>query len=289
MQNHAPWATSSPLSGCSPTPPRRCVASWTFSSSSTSCSSSPTSSRRGSGFPTRRLLNRLQRFLYDVCEPYLRIFRRILPPLGPIDLSPIVAVIVLFVIQQLLDALIERLLVGRGGTMPITPVEIRHLQLKRGFLGYKRPVVERALDRDRRQLRGRLAPARRSRRPHRGARGRGHAPRRARDPAAFDARLGRAGRPGRQGAGAPRGGADRHRGARGGAHGPPRRDRRQGAPPPRHPSHPGTAPQRARRSGRGARGREPRARAPAGASGPGAGRRNHSPSEHEPEIRRLAG
>jgi cell division initiation protein len=29
--------------------------------------------------------------------------------------------------------------------MPITPVEIRHLQLKRGFLGYKRPVVERAL------------------------------------------------------------------------------------------------------------------------------------------------
>jgi cell division initiation protein len=29
--------------------------------------------------------------------------------------------------------------------MPITPVEIRHLQLKRGFLGYKRPVVEHAL------------------------------------------------------------------------------------------------------------------------------------------------
>jgi cell division initiation protein len=29
--------------------------------------------------------------------------------------------------------------------MPITPVEIRHLQLKRGFLGFKRPVVERAL------------------------------------------------------------------------------------------------------------------------------------------------
>jgi cell division initiation protein len=29
--------------------------------------------------------------------------------------------------------------------MPITPVEIRHLQLKRGFRGYKRPVVEHAL------------------------------------------------------------------------------------------------------------------------------------------------
>lgn len=29
--------------------------------------------------------------------------------------------------------------------MPITPVEIRHLQLKRGFLGYRRVVVEHAL------------------------------------------------------------------------------------------------------------------------------------------------
>ena len=28
-------------------------------------------------------LNRIQRFLYDVCEPYLRLFRRVLPPLGP--------------------------------------------------------------------------------------------------------------------------------------------------------------------------------------------------------------
>jgi cell division initiation protein len=30
--------------------------------------------------------------------------------------------------------------------MPITPVEIRHLQLKRGFLGYQRTVVEHALN-----------------------------------------------------------------------------------------------------------------------------------------------
>ena len=29
--------------------------------------------------------------------------------------------------------------------MPITPVEIRHLQLKRGFRGYRRSVVDRAL------------------------------------------------------------------------------------------------------------------------------------------------
>ena len=59
--------------------------------------------------PYSPTLNRLQRFLYDVCDPYLRIFRRILPPLGPLDVSPIVAVITLIVIREALDALIERL------------------------------------------------------------------------------------------------------------------------------------------------------------------------------------
>lgn len=54
-------------------------------------------------------LNRIQRFLYDVCEPYLRLFRRILPPLGPLDLSPIAAVVVLFLIRLLLESLLDRL------------------------------------------------------------------------------------------------------------------------------------------------------------------------------------
>ena len=27
-------------------------------------------------------LNRVQRFLYDVCDPYLRLFRRVLPSIG---------------------------------------------------------------------------------------------------------------------------------------------------------------------------------------------------------------
>jgi YggT family protein len=53
-------------------------------------------------------LNRVQRFLYDVCDPYLRLFRRIVPPLGPLDLSPMLAVIVLLVVQQLVNALLER-------------------------------------------------------------------------------------------------------------------------------------------------------------------------------------
>src|SRR5262249_58407080 len=42
-------------------------------------------------------LSRIQRFLYDVCEPYLRLFRRILPSMGPLDLSPLVGTIVLWV------------------------------------------------------------------------------------------------------------------------------------------------------------------------------------------------
>ena len=44
--------------------------------------------------PYSPTLNRIQRFLYDVCDPYLRIFRRFLPSLGGLDLSPTVAVIV---------------------------------------------------------------------------------------------------------------------------------------------------------------------------------------------------
>jgi YggT family protein len=55
-------------------------------------------------------LHRVQRFLDDVCEPYIRIFRRVLPSVGPLDLSPIVAIIVLVVVQRLLVELIGRVL-----------------------------------------------------------------------------------------------------------------------------------------------------------------------------------
>src|SRR3990170_3979100 len=59
--------------------------------------------------PYRPWLNRVQRFLYDVCDPYLRIFRRFIPPFGPLDLSPMVGVITLFVNQNVLVSLLERL------------------------------------------------------------------------------------------------------------------------------------------------------------------------------------
>ena len=54
-------------------------------------------------------LNRIQRFLYDVCDPYLRLFRRILPALGPIDLSPIVGVVFLYIMLRVILSILNRL------------------------------------------------------------------------------------------------------------------------------------------------------------------------------------
>jgi YggT family protein len=56
--------------------------------------------------PYSPTLNRIQRFLYDVCEPYLRLFRRLLPSMGALDLSPMVAVFVLWIVEQLVVRLI---------------------------------------------------------------------------------------------------------------------------------------------------------------------------------------
>jgi YggT family protein len=39
-------------------------------------------------------------FLRDVCEPFLRIFRRVIPSFGGIDLSPIVAILVLGIVNR---------------------------------------------------------------------------------------------------------------------------------------------------------------------------------------------
>ena len=40
------------------------------------------------------------RFLVAVCEPYLGIFRRFIPPIGMIDISPIVGFLALRFIEQ---------------------------------------------------------------------------------------------------------------------------------------------------------------------------------------------
>ena len=53
-------------------------------------------------------LVRVQRFLYDICEPYLRLFRRFLPSLGPLDLSPIVGLLALGLIERLVILVIDQ-------------------------------------------------------------------------------------------------------------------------------------------------------------------------------------
>ncbi len=54
-----------------------------------------------------RWLDAVLTFLRDVSEPYLRIFRRFIPPLGPLDLSPIVAILVLQIVGGLVVDLIR--------------------------------------------------------------------------------------------------------------------------------------------------------------------------------------
>lgn len=60
--------------------------------------------------PDNAVLAGIVRFIRDVTEPYLRIFRRIIPPIkaggGAIDLSPIVGLLVLWLIQRFIPALI---------------------------------------------------------------------------------------------------------------------------------------------------------------------------------------
>jgi YggT family protein len=54
-------------------------------------------------------LNRVQRFLYDVCDPYLRLFRRFLPTFGPLDLSPVIGVAFLYILLAVAINILDRL------------------------------------------------------------------------------------------------------------------------------------------------------------------------------------
>jgi len=58
--------------------------------------------------PYSRTTNAVLGFLRDVVEPYLRLFRRFLPSFGGLDLSPMIAIIVL----QLGGTLISRAISG---------------------------------------------------------------------------------------------------------------------------------------------------------------------------------
>ena len=60
--------------------------------------------------PYSRTFATVERFLDEVVSPYLRVFRNRLPTLGPIDISPIIAVAVLLLGQELVNYVIGALL-----------------------------------------------------------------------------------------------------------------------------------------------------------------------------------
>ncbi len=51
--------------------------------------------------PYSRTLDVVLGFLRDICEPFLRIFRRLIPSFGGLDFSPILAIISLQIINSL--------------------------------------------------------------------------------------------------------------------------------------------------------------------------------------------
>ena len=60
----------------------------------------------GGRVPYARWSTAVLGFLRDVCEPYLGFFRRFIPPLGPIDFSPIVAIFVLNIAARIITRVI---------------------------------------------------------------------------------------------------------------------------------------------------------------------------------------
>ncbi len=57
--------------------------------------------------PYARWSDAVLSFLRDVSEPYLRIFRKFIPPIGMFDLSPIIAIILLYLVKTLIVNLIN--------------------------------------------------------------------------------------------------------------------------------------------------------------------------------------
>ncbi len=55
-----------------------------------------------SWFPISGVFQEIYNVIASVVEPYLGIFRRIIPPMGALDISPIVAILVLNVVAQVI-------------------------------------------------------------------------------------------------------------------------------------------------------------------------------------------
>jgi uncharacterized protein YggT (Ycf19 family) len=51
--------------------------------------------------PYSRTLDAVLSFLRDICEPFLRVFRRLIPSFGGIDFSPILAILALGIVNTI--------------------------------------------------------------------------------------------------------------------------------------------------------------------------------------------
>jgi len=61
----------------------------------------------GLRLPYSRWSDAILSFLRDVSEPYLRVFRRFIPAVGMLDFSPILAIIVLYILRAVITSLIS--------------------------------------------------------------------------------------------------------------------------------------------------------------------------------------
>jgi YggT family protein len=52
-------------------------------------------------------VSRIRTFLDDTVSPYVAVFRRFLPMFGPLDLSPMAAIIVLQVAERILQSVLD--------------------------------------------------------------------------------------------------------------------------------------------------------------------------------------
>jgi YggT family protein len=61
----------------------------------------------GMRLPYARWTDVVVNFLRDVSEPYLRVFRKFIPPVGAFDFSPMIAIILLYIVQSLVVSAIR--------------------------------------------------------------------------------------------------------------------------------------------------------------------------------------
>jgi uncharacterized protein YggT (Ycf19 family) len=59
--------------------------------------------------PYNRVTSAVRNFVDETVSPYMRIWRRLIPPLGGLDLSPILGIFVLYALRDVLITVLDQL------------------------------------------------------------------------------------------------------------------------------------------------------------------------------------